>query len=210
VAVLRLSPLLRIRHRFPSLSTGSAVRTGRSGSHWAAVRPGRFIAPARHPLAAPTVHDTACTRARRPDRTAIRLRPGSMCAGAEMPMRYRSEGLVELPRDHRRLGRGLAHLDAGGLEGLLLGLRRAGRAGHDGARVAHRLALGGGEARDVADDRLGDVVLDVLGRTLLRVAADLADHDDQLGLRVLLERLDGVDVGAADDRVAADADGGGE
>src|SRR3712207_8687902 len=47
------------------------------------------------------------------------------------------------------LRRGLAHADAGGLEGLLLGLRGTGRAGHDGAGVAHRLALGRGEPGDV-------------------------------------------------------------
>src|SRR5690606_6160828 len=94
--------------------------------------------------------------------------------------------------------------------GLLLGGRGAGRAGHDRARVAHRLALGGGEAGDVTDDRLGDVLLDVRGGTLLGVAADLADHHDRLGLRVVLEGLERVDVRGADDRVAADADGGRE
>ena len=82
--------------------------------------------------------------------------------------------------------------------------------GDDGAGVAHGLALGSGEPRDVADDRLGDVVLDVRRGPLLGVAADLADHHDRVGLGVVLERLEAVDVGGADDRVAADADGGGE
>ncbi len=50
--------------------------------------------------------------------------------------------------------------------------------------------------------------VDVLGRLLLRVAADLADHQDRLGLRVVLEQLQHVDVVRADDRVAADADAG--
>ena len=63
-----------------------------------------------------------------------------------------------------------------------------GRAGDDRARVTHGLALGRGEARDVADDRLGDVRLDEVGRALLGVAADLADHDDRLRLGVGLER----------------------
>ena len=49
-----------------------------------------------------------------------------------------------------------------------------------------------------------------VGRALLGVAADLADHHDRLGLGVGLERLEGVDVRGADDRVAADADGGRE
>src|SRR5699024_8745329 len=95
-------------------------------------------------------------------------------------------------------------------EGLFPRLRGAGGAGDDRAGVAHGLALGGGGARDVADDRLADVGLDVLGRPLLGVAADLADHHDPGGVRIVLERLEGVDVGGADDRVAADAEGGGE
>ena len=78
---------------------------------------------------------------------------------------------------------------------------------HDGAGVAHRLALGGGEAGDVADDRLGHVLLDVGRGPLLGVATDLTDHHDDLGVGVRLERREGVDVRGADDRVAADADG---
>src|SRR5699024_631530 len=66
----------------------------------------------------------------------------------------------DLPGEVRGLRRGLADLDADGLEGLLLRGGRAGGAGDDGAGVAHRLALRGGEARDVADDRLRHVVLD--------------------------------------------------
>src|SRR5699024_3732912 len=105
---------------------------------------------------------------------------------------------------------GLAHPHADGLEGLLLGLRGARGAGDDGTGVAHGLALRGGEARHVPEDGLGDVLLDVLRSALLGVTADLTDHHDRLGLRVLLEGLQRVDVGGADDRVAADADGGGE
>src|SRR5690554_4888419 len=81
----------------------------------------------------------------------------------------------DLPHEGRRLGRRLADLDSGGLQGLLLRLSRTGRAGDDGAGVAHRLALGSGEAGDVADDRLGHVGLDEVGCTLLGVSADLAD-----------------------------------
>ena len=39
-------------------------------------------------------------------------------------------------------------------------------------------------------------------------AADLADHDDRLGLRVVVEHLQHVDVLKPVDRVAADADAG--
>src|SRR6478735_5804758 len=120
------------------------------------------------------------------------------------------EPLHDLAHQVGGLGGRPAHLDPGGLEGLLLPLRGARRAGHDGAGVAHGLALGSGEPGDVADDRLGDVVLDVGRRTLLGVATDLADHDDRVGVGVVLERLEAVDVRGADDRVAADADAGGE
>ena len=36
--------------------------------------------------------------------------------------------------------------------------------------------------------------------------ADLADHDHRIGLRIVLEELQRVDVGGADQRIAADAD----
>src|SRR5690606_42097223 len=108
------------------------------------------------------------------------------------------------------LGRGLADLDARGLEGLLLGLRGARGARDDRAGVAHRLALGGREARDVADAGLRDVLLDVLRGTLLTVATALADHDDPVGLGVGLEGLERVDVRRADHGVTADADRGRE
>ena len=65
---------------------------------------------------------------------------------------------------------------------------------------------GRGEAGDVGDDRLGDLGGDELGGALLGVAADLADHHDQLGLGVGLVELEDVDEVGADDRVAADAD----
>ena len=66
------------------------------------------------------------------------------------------------------------------------------------------------EAGDVAHDRLGHVLCDVCRGPLLGVADDLADHDDRVGVGIVLECLEAVDVGRADDRVAADADTGGE
>src|SRR5690606_23344576 len=118
--------------------------------------------------------------------------------------------LDDLAHQLRGLARRLADLDTGRLQGFLLRLRGTGRTGDDRAGVPHGLALGGGEAGDVADDRLGDVGLDVLGRPLFGVTTDLADHHDRLGLRVFLEGLERVDVGGADDRVTTDADAGGE
>src|SRR5690625_7948722 len=72
--------------------------------------------------------------------------------------------------------------------------------------MPHRLALRGGEPGNVPDDRLGDVLLDVVRGAFLGVPIDLADHHDDVGLGVRLEFADRVDVGGADDRVPADAD----
>ena len=51
--------------------------------------------------------------------------------------------------------------------------------------------------------------LDELGGRLFGGAADFADHDDGLGLGVVVEQAERVDVRGADDGIAADADGGG-
>ena len=72
--------------------------------------------------------------------------------------------------------------------------------------MPHRLSLGRGETRDVGDDGLRHVLGDVRGGAFFGVAADLADHDDELRVGVGLEGFDGVDVSGADDGVAADAD----
>src|ERR1700721_311136 len=108
-------------------------------------------------------------------------------AGRRRGWRGSLQALDDLADEGGGLARRLADADAGLLQGFLLGLGGAGGAGDDGAGVAHRLALGPGEARDVADDRLGDVLLDERRGAFLGVAADLADHDDGGGLRVVLE-----------------------
>src|SRR5215471_18466420 len=110
----------------------------------------------------------------------------------------------------RRLAGRAAHPDTDLLQGLLLGLGGARRTRHDGPGMAHRLALRGGEPGHVGDHRLGDVLLDEGGGPLLRVPADLADHHDRVGFRVVGEGAQAVDVGGPDHRVAADADGGRE
>src|SRR6478752_9505822 len=123
----------------------------------------------------------------------------------------RERGTLEQSADEGGgLAGGLADPDAGLLQGFLLGLRRARGTRDDRAGVPHRFALRGGEPGHVADDRLGHVLLDEGPGPLLGVAADLADHHDGVGLRVLLERLQAVDVRGPDHRVAADADRGGE
>ena len=75
--------------------------------------------------------------------------------------------------------------------------------------VAHAASGRRGLSGDEADHRLLHVLLDVGRRGLFGVAADLADHDDGVRVRVVVEELDGVDEVGADDRVAADADAGG-
>src|SRR3546814_4763359 len=74
--------------------------------------------------------------------------------------------------------------------------------------MPHALALRRAGAGDEADDRLGHVLGDELGRFLFGRTTDLADHDDALGLRIVLEQLQAVDEVQAVDRVAADADDG--
>ena len=55
---------------------------------------------------------------------------------------------------------------------------------------------------------LRDVLLHERGGVLLVGAADLAHHDDGVGLGVVLEGAQAVDEVGADDRIAADADAG--
>ena len=59
-----------------------------------------------------------------------------------------------------------------------------------------------------ADDRLLEVRLDPGGRVFFGAAADLADHDHGVGVGILAEQLQRVDVRRADQRIAADADAG--
>ena len=76
--------------------------------------------------------------------------------------------------------------------------------------MTHAPALGRGETGDEADHRLRHIVLDPgRGLGLLR-SADLADHQHGLGLGILLEQREMVEEGRAVDRIAADADRGGD
>src|SRR3546814_1186328 len=72
--------------------------------------------------------------------------------------------------------------------------------------VAHALAGRCRGTSDKAHHRLGHVFSDELGRFLLGTAADLANHDDALGLRIVLEKLQAVDEVHALDRITADTD----
>src|SRR5262245_12466868 len=96
----------------------------------------------------------------------------------------------DLADELRRLGGSRRDADSTGLEHLLLRLRRPGRARDDRPRVTHGLPDRGGEPGDVANDGLRHVRLDEARRLLLLVAADLADHHDDLGLGISLEALE--------------------
>src|SRR5438034_458049 len=63
-------------------------------------------------------------------------------------------------------------------------------------------------AGDEADDRLLEVGLDPRRGIFFGVAADLANHDHRVGVGILAEQLQRVDVRRADQRIAADADAG--
>ena len=76
--------------------------------------------------------------------------------------------------------------------------------------MAHAAARRRRAARDEADHRLvtalGALFLDEGSGFFFRAAADLADHDDRLGVVVVEEEIEHVDEVRAVDRVAADAD----
>ena len=93
---------------------------------------------------------------------------------------------------------------------LVLGAALA--AGDDGARMSHAPSGRGRASRDAARDRLFPACLrlvrDELGGFFLGRSADLADHDDRLGLRVAEQQIERVDMLGPLDRVTADADAG--
>src|SRR5690349_7450417 len=108
--------------------------------------------------------------------------------------------------NHRRR---LGHADARGLEGTDLFRCRAMPAGNNGAGVAHAPSRRRGLPGDKRHHWLAHMRLDELGCRRLSIAADLANHDNGFRLRVALEKFQRVHEIRADDRVAANADGGG-
>src|SRR5579862_4993551 len=81
-------------------------------------------------------------------------------------------------------------------------------AGDDGSGVAHPAPGRRGGAGDERGYRLFAMLGGPFGCFFLGVAADLADEDDGLRLRVVVEHLEHVEMGCAVDGVAADADAG--
>src|ERR1019366_7925183 len=107
------------------------------------------------------------------------------------------------------LGRIARHFDAAGLHHGQLLLRRALAAGDDRAGVPHALACWRGDARDESYHRLLHVVLHPQRGSLFVRAANLAHHDHGLGVRIVVEHAQHVDVLHAVHRIAAGTDAGG-
>src|SRR5579863_3240155 len=194
--------------------------------HPIAVRVTRTARPLAAAAQAAMPPVTTSGRAGRPPAPGFPLDPGAeagracsetathpiLTTPARRPKQARRTGLAphDVADQSGGLAGRLADADAGLLQRFLLGLGGTGGARDDRAGVPHRLALRRGEPGHVPHDRLGHVLLDEGSGALLGVAADLADHHDGVGLRVLLEGLQAVDVRGPDHRVAADPDRGGE
>ncbi len=74
--------------------------------------------------------------------------------------------------------------------------------------MAHSAARRRGEPGDEADHGLGHLGLDELRGRLLGAAANLTDHDDPSGRRILFKRRQAIDKVGAVNRVPTDADAG--
>src|SRR6266478_5195126 len=96
--------------------------------------------------------------------------------------------------------------DAGGGHRGVFVLGGALAAADDRAGVAHAASRGSGLAGDEANDGLLYAGLDPLRGALFGVAADFADQNDGVCVRILVEKLDGVEERRADDRIPTDAD----
>src|SRR3989344_2328484 len=132
-----------------------------------------------------------------------------VCARAHGCSRRSRTGSDQRLQDATHLGRVARDLETALFHDGQLGIGRVGTTGDQRAGVAHALARGRGDTGDEADDGLFHVGLAPLGGFGFVRAADLANHDDGIGVRVVVERLHDVDVLEAVDRVTADAHGAG-
>src|SRR5882672_1748848 len=96
-------------------------------------------------------------------------------------------------------------LDPAFLHHCELFLRRALAAGDDGTGVAHALAGRRGDAGNETDHGFFHVGLDPARGVLFIGPADLAHHDHRVGLGIVVEQLQHLDMLHAVHRVAADA-----
>src|SRR6266404_1372806 len=106
-------------------------------------------------------------------------------------------------------GRRIRHGDSRRSHRLDLVLGPALAAGDNGPGMSHAPSRRRGAAGDETHHRLLALCGFQQGRGLfLGAAADLADHDDGLGLLIVQEQLQAIDEAGAVDRIAADADAG--
>src|SRR5271155_5754197 len=82
-------------------------------------------------------------------------------------------------------------------------------AADDCAGVAHAASRRRGLAGNEADNRLSYVLLDVFRGDFFRIAADFADQDDRVCVRIFVEHAHSIQKTSADDGIAADSDAGG-
>src|SRR5574343_240595 len=106
-------------------------------------------------------------------------------------------------------GRAAGVGDACTLERLELLFGSSFAARDDGAGVAHAFAFRSGNTSDVTYHRLSHVLLGKFGRFFFGGTTDFTDHHDGVGIRIVLEQFQGVDVAGTRDRVAADTDASG-
>ena len=74
--------------------------------------------------------------------------------------------------------------------------------------MAHAASRRRGLSGDESDYRLFHPRLHIFRRSFFGIAADFADHHDDFGLRILVKQFERVQEIRADDRIAADANGG--
>src|SRR5579884_68906 len=104
------------------------------------------------------------------------------------------------------IGGRFRYLNTGRFHSANLFDRSSRAAGDDGAGVPHAAAGRGGLPGNESGHGLVHVLLDEFRGLFFRIAADLADHHDGSGLRVLVKQTNGVHKAGADDGIAANAD----
>ena len=75
----------------------------------------------------------------------------------------------------------------------------------DSARMAHSPSRRRRGAGDKSGDGFFAIVLNPFRRFFFRRTANFSDHDDTVGVWIFVEEFDYVEVGAAIDRITADA-----
>src|SRR4030042_4513654 len=105
----------------------------------------------------------------------------------------------------RNVRRDLRHLHASSLESFYLALGGSPAPGDDGPCMPHPLPRRGRASSDVGHNGLVNVLLDVLGRFLLRSPADLAHEHNLFSLFVVLEPLQYVDEASAGNPISTDS-----